>query len=143
VTGYGPPDDPSEAPTGQYNYSDYGDDGQQHPEPGPTPWHRKPAVLVGLGVVAAILIALVIFGIVELTRGGSGSTSPATSSTTPAVVTTTPPTTTPAPSSETTTEPVGPAPTSTLTTAPTTTAPATTAPTSTSIDDGHHHHHHY
>jgi cytoskeletal protein RodZ len=140
VTGYGPPDDPSEAPTGQYNYSDYGDDGQQQLEPGSTPWHRKPAVLVGLGVVVAILIALVIFGIVELTRGGSGSTSPATSSTTPAAVTTT---TTPPPS-----EPAAPAPTTTLTTAPTTTAPATTAPTSTaptstSIDDGRHHHHHH
>jgi cytoskeletal protein RodZ len=134
VTGYGPPDDPSEAPTGQYNYSDYGDDGQPQLEPGSTPWHRKPAVLVGLGVLAAILIALVIFGIVELTKGG-GSTSPATSSTTPAVTTTTTPsTTTPSPSSATTTEPVGPAPTTTL---------STTPPTSTSIDDGHHHHHHH
>jgi hypothetical protein len=128
VTRYGPPDDPSEAPTGQYNYSDYGDDGQPQLEPGSTPWHRKPAVLIGLGVLAAILIALVIFGIVELTKGG-GSTSPATSSTTPAAVTTS--------------EPVGPAPTTTLTSAPTTTAPATTPPTSTSIDDGHHHHHHH
>jgi hypothetical protein len=72
VTGYGPPDDPSEAPTGQMNYSDYG---QQQPEPESTPWHRKPAVLIRLGVVAAILIALVIFGILELTKGG-GSTSP-------------------------------------------------------------------
>ena len=130
MTGYGPPDDPSEAPTGKYNYSDYGDDGQQQLEPGSTPWHRKPAVLVGLGVLVVILIALVIFGIVELTRGGSGSTSPATSSTTPAAVTTT---TTPPPSSATTTEPAAPAPTTTL----------TTAPTSTSIDDGRHHHHHH
>jgi hypothetical protein len=130
VTGYGPPDDPSEAPTGQYNYSDYGDDGQPQLESGSTPWHRKPAVLVGLGVLAAILIALVIFGIVELTKGG-GSTSPATSSTTPAVTTTTTP---PSPSSATTTQPVGPAPMTTLTTTP---------PTSTSIVDGHHHHHHH
>ena len=79
MTGYGPPDDPSEAPTGQFDYGDYG---QQHPEPGSTPWHRKPAVLIGLAVLAAILIALVIYGIVELTKGG-GSTSPSTSSTTP------------------------------------------------------------
>jgi hypothetical protein len=126
VTGYGPPDDPSEAPTGQFDYGDYG----QQPEPSSTPWHRKPAVLIGLGVVAAILIALVVFGIVELTKGG-GSTSPATSSTTPAVTTTTTP---PSPSSATTTQPVGPAPMTTLTTTP---------PTSTSIDDGHHHHHHH
>jgi cytoskeletal protein RodZ len=132
VTGYGPPDDPSEAPTGQYNYGEYG---QQQPEPGSTPWHRKPAALIGLGVLAAILIALVIYGIVELTHGG-GSTSPSPSSTTPPAVTTTPS----SPSSATSTEPVAPAPT---TSAETTTAPATTPPTSTSIDDGRHHHHHY
>ena len=127
MTGYGP-DDPSEAPTGQYNYSDYG---QQQPEPGSTPWHRKPAALIGLGVLAAILIALVIYGIVELTQG-VGSTSPSRSSTTAPAVTTT--------------EPVAPAPATTLTEVPTTsaettTAPATTPPTSTSTDDGRHHHH--
>ena len=133
VTGY-EPDDPSEAPTGQYNYSDYGD-GYQQPEPGSTPWHRKPAALIGLGVLAAILVALVIWGILELTHGG-GSTSPSTTS----AVTTTPP----SPS----TAPVAPAPTTTLTEVPTTSAetttpPTTAPPTSTSIDDGHHHHHHH
>ncbi len=125
----GPPDDPSEAPTGQYNYSDYG---QPQTDTGSTPWYRKPAALIGLGALAAILIALVIYGIVELTHGGS-STSPSTSSATPSAVTTTPPTTTSFPTSETTTEPVAPAPTTTL----------TSPPTSTSIDDGHHHHHHH
>jgi hypothetical protein len=128
VTGYGPPDDPSEAPTGQYDYGDYG---QPQPDTGSTPWYRKPAALIGLAALAAILIALVIFGIVELTHGGS-STSPSTSSTTRSAVTTTPPTTTSLPSSETTTEPVAPAPSTTL----------TSPPTSTSTDDGHHHHHH-
>jgi hypothetical protein len=126
---YGPPDDPSEAPTGQYDYSDSG-----QPDAGSSPWYRKPAALIGLGALAAILIALVIYGIVEMTRGGS-STSPSTSSTTPSAVSTTPPTTTSYPSSEPTTEPIAPA--------PTTTAPATTPPTSTSIDDSHHHHHHH
>jgi hypothetical protein len=139
VTGYGPPDDPSEAPTGQYNYSDYG---QQQPEPGSTPWYRTRAALIGLSALVVILLALVIYEIVDLTHSG-GSTAPSTSSTTPSAVTTTPP----SPSSATTTEPVAPAPTTTLTEAPTTTAettpaPTTTAPTSTSIDDEHHRHHH-
>ncbi|MGA8547290.1 MAG: hypothetical protein WB785_18815 [Mycobacterium sp.] len=109
-----PPDDPSEAPTGQYDYSDYG------PAPGSTPWYRRRAALIGLGVLAAILIALMIYGIVELTRSDS-STSPSTSPTTSAV-TTTPSTTTSLPSSQTTTEPLVPAPT-------------TSSPL-------HHHHHH-
>jgi hypothetical protein len=141
VTGYGPPDDPSEAPTGQYDYGDYG---QQQPEPEATPWYRKRAALIGLGALVAILLGLVIYEIVDLTHGG-GSTSPSTSSTTPTAVSTTPSTSTPSPSSATTTESVAPAPTTTLTEAPTTTAvtttaPATTSPTSTSTDDSHHHH---
>jgi hypothetical protein len=90
---YGPPDDPSEAPTGQYDYSDYGQPDAQ-PDAGSTPWYRKPAALIGLGALAAILIALVIYGIVELAHGGS-STSPSTSSTTPSAVSTTAPATTP------------------------------------------------
>ena len=140
MTGSGPPDDPSEAPTGQYNY---GHDGHEQPEPGSTPWYRKRAAVIGLSALVAILLAVVIYEIVDLTHSG-GSTTPSTSLTTSAAVTTTPP----SPSSATTTEPVAPAPTTTLTevpttTAPATTAPATTAPTSTSIDEGRHHHHHH
>lgn len=126
MTGYEPPDDPSEAPTG---YIDYGDYGQQEPEPG-SPWYRKPAVLLGLGLLAAILVALAIYVIADLTKGGGGSTPTSTSPTTSTGV-------------ATTTEPVAPAPTTTLTYPPTTAEPTTTAPTSTSIDDGHHHHHHH
>jgi hypothetical protein len=140
VTGYGPPDDPSEAPTG---YIDYGDDGQQQPEP-ETPWYRKPAILVALGLFAAILIGLVIYVVADRTHGGGGSTPTPTSPTTSTAVTTTETT----PPSITTTVPVAPAPTTSLTyppttTEPTTTAPTTTPPTSTSIDEGHHHHHHH
>ena len=128
MTGYGPPDDPSEAPTGYIDYGDSGGYGQQEPEPG-SPWYRKPAVLLGLGLLAGILVALAIYVIADRAKGGGGSTPTSTSPTTSTGVTTTA-TTPPPTSSATTTEPVAPAPT-------------TTPPASTSIDDGHHHHHHY
>ncbi|MGB7868973.1 MAG: hypothetical protein WBM01_11960 [Mycobacterium sp.] len=139
MTGYGPPDDPSEAPTGLYNY---GRDGDEQPEPGSTPWYRRRAALIGLSALVAILLAVVIYEIVDLTHTG-GSTTPSTSSTTSAAVTTTPP----SPSNATTTEPAAPAPTTTLTEVPTTSAETTAAPTttpspSTSIDDGRHHRRH-
>jgi hypothetical protein len=128
VTGYGPPDDPSEAPTGYY---DYGDGGQPPPRP-PTPWYRKPIILVALGLFGAILLGLVIYLIADQTAGHGGTTQTPTSPTTP--------TTTPTTTAEiTTTEPVAPPET---TTEPTT-APTTTPTTSTSVDEGHHHHHHH
>jgi hypothetical protein len=143
VTGYGPPDDPSEAPTGYYDYGGYGDDGQQQPEPG-SPWYRRRVVLLVLGLFAAVLLGLAIYLVADRSNGRGGSTPTSTSPTTSTAVTTS--TTTPA---TTTTEvPVAPAPTTSLTNPPTTgepttTAPTTTPPTSTSIDDGHHHHHHH
>lgn len=128
MTGYGPPDDPSEAPTGYY---DYGDGGQPPPRP-PTPWYRKPIILVALGLFGAILLGLVIYLIADQTAGHGGTTQTPTSPTTP--------TTTPTTTAEiTTTEPVAPPET---TTEPTT-APTTTPTTSTSVDEGHHHHHHH
>jgi hypothetical protein len=128
VTGYGPPDDPSEAPTGYYDYSD---GGQPPPRP-PTPWYRRPIILVALGLFGAILLGLVLYLIADQTAGHGGTTQTPTSPTTP---TTTPTTTT----EITTTEPVAPPET---TTEPTT-APTTTPTTSTSVDEGHHHHHHH
>ena len=141
MTGYGPPDDPSEAPTGYYDYSDSGDDG--HEPKHRSPWYRNPIVLVALGLFVAILLGLALYFLADQTRGTGGPTQTPTSPTTSTGVTTT--TTTEAP---TTPEPVAPAPTTTMTvppttTEPTTTAPATTPPTSTSIDEGRHHHHHH
>ena len=134
MTGYGPPDDPSEAPTGYYDYSDSGDDGhgpQQRP-----PWYRNPIVLVALGLFVAILLGLALYFLADQTHGSGGTTQTPTSPTTSTGATTT--TTTEAP---TTTEPIAPAPT---TTEPATTAPTTTPPpTSTSVDEGRHHHHHH
>ena len=139
MTGYGPPDDPSEAPTG---FIDYDDDG--HEPNHPSPWYRNPIVLVALGLFVAILLGLALYFLADQTHGRGGPTQTPTSPTTSTGVTTT--TTTEAP---TTTEPVAPAPTTTMTfppttAEPTTTAPATTPPpTSTSIDEGRHHHHHH
>lgn len=126
MTGYGPPDDPSEAPTGFYDYGDQGD-----PERG-TPWYRKPVVLVAVGLFAAMLLGLVIYFLADQT-GGTKQTP--TSPTTP----TTPPPTTAA----TTTEPVAPPETTTMTVPPSTTEPTTAPTTTTSVDEGHHHHHHH
>ncbi|MBB3604920.1 hypothetical protein FHT40_004604 [Mycolicibacterium sp. BK556] len=121
------------APTG---YGDY------PPPPEPTPWYKKPAALVGLGVLTAVILALLVYAIVKFT--GSGGSSPATTTTTapttstsavtsatvapePGVtqtVTESPATTSEAPTTTTTTE----APTTTTTTE----APSTSTSTSTS-----------
>jgi len=135
VTGYGPPDDPSEAPTG---FIDYGDDGQLPPHPG-SPWYRKPIVLLVLGLFAAILLGLAIYVAADRSTGHGGSTPTSTSPTTSTTVTTTATT----PATTTTEVPVAPAPTTTETYPPTTGEPTSTAPTSPSIDDGHHHRHHH
>jgi cytoskeletal protein RodZ len=136
VTGFGPPDDPSEAPTGYYDYSESGDDGHE-PKHRP-PWYRNPIVLVTLGLLVAILLGLALYFLADQTHGSGGPTQTPTSPTTSTGVTTT---TTEAP---TTTEPVAPAPTTTMTIPPTTTEPTTTTPpTSTSIDEGRRHHHHH
>jgi len=136
VTGYGPPDDPSDAPTGYYDYSDSGDDGHE-PKHRP-PWYRNPIVLVALGLFVAILLGLALYFLADQTHGSGGPTQTPTSPTTSTGVTEAP----------MTTGQVAPAPTTTMTippttTEPTTTAPTTTPPTSTSIDEGRHHHHHH
>jgi hypothetical protein len=141
VSGFGPPDDPSEAPTGLYDYGD--GDGEEGVAPPGSPWYRKPIVSLILGLFAAMLLGLVIYLLADLTRGKGGTTQTPTSPTMSTGVTTFVTTSEP-----TTTEPVAPAPTTTLTfppsttTEPTSTAPTTTSPPSTTIEDGRHHHHH-
>ncbi|GAA4538622.1 hypothetical protein [Mycobacterium paraffinicum] len=62
-------------------------------EAGPTPWYRKPPLLIAWLAFVAILIALIVYGITELLQGGQGtSPSPSTSRTS---TTTTTPTTAP------------------------------------------------
>jgi hypothetical protein len=125
VTGYGPPDDPSEAPTGFYDYGDQGDPERD------TPWYRKPVVVVAAGLFAAMLLGVLIYFLADQFGGTGGTKQTPTSPTAP---TTAPPTT-----EVTTTAPVAPPETTTMTVPPSTTEPTTT----TSADEGHHHHHHH
>lgn len=73
-----------------------------------SPWYLKPGVLVLWGAVVAFLLAVVIWGIMQLVSGDSGRSGP-----TPSVTTTT----------------VSPTPVTTTTTATTTTPASTAAPT--------------
>jgi hypothetical protein len=55
----------------------------------PTPWYRKPAMLIAWLVSVLILIALIVFGIIELIHGETVSHVPkTTTSTTPTTTTT-------------------------------------------------------
>ncbi|MDT5166531.1 MAG: hypothetical protein QOC88_3425 [Mycobacterium sp.] len=80
----------------------YGFDGpppvlEQAPDGAPKPWYRNRVLLALWALMAALLLALVIYGIVELSRGGGETGGPATTrsstTTTPSSLTT--PTTTP------------------------------------------------
>ncbi|OBJ34531.1 MULTISPECIES: hypothetical protein [Mycolicibacter] len=167
------PDDPNNEPTQMAGY-DYGGNGNYgepayyseyreptgrqaewtEPPPPPTPWYLRPVALVGLGVLTAILIALLVWGMVRLVNKEPIPTAPATSSVTstapaeeplapaprqapsdattdenppPATESEPPTSTTEAPSTTTTTEP----PTTTTAPPTTTEAPTTTAPSTT------------
>ncbi|MBV9320505.1 MAG: hypothetical protein JOZ23_13235 [Mycobacterium sp.] len=120
---YGPPGDPSEQPTrridyragGQWPPGSYGSDlaappgqpesGEPQPPTAPTPWYRKRAVVIGWGLLVVILIALIIYGLIELGTRGGGPAPTQTTTTTPTTTTTTAPTTTTTAPSTTTTEP--------------------------------------
>jgi hypothetical protein len=126
VTGYEPPEDPSEAPTGYY---DYGQE-QGDPDRG-KPWYRRPIISLTVGLFAAILLGMALYLLADQTQGTGGTTQTPTSPTTSTVAPTT------STGVTTTTEPVAPSET---TTEPATTGPTTTATTG---DDEHHHHHHH
>lgn len=117
----GAPDDPSERPT---QLADYGaaptqqrvvtsepvaSAGQAESAGAPDPWYRNRVLLALWGLLVALLLGLLTYGIVELSRDGgtsvpaphTSSTTPTRSSTTSPSPTTTPSTTTEAPPSET------------------------------------------
>ncbi|MBV8862476.1 MAG: hypothetical protein JO259_11525 [Mycobacterium sp.] len=138
MTGFGPPspsDDPSDRPTRMANYGELGsqptglaearDYSADRPElqldGAPTPWYRKRTLLALWALMVAILIALIVYGIVELSRGGGGGPTTTTPSTTPTRSSTTkpspttstaPPSSTPAttPEESPSSPPQGPAP---------------------------------
>lgn len=62
----------------------------------PTPWYRKPPLLIAWLVFVAILIGLIVYGITELLHGeqGTSPTRSTSSTSTTTTTTTTPPTTT-------------------------------------------------
>jgi hypothetical protein len=117
VASIGPPGPPQDFHNQQTRYRDYGGPppggspatdptypeippGQQQPpeppdplqETEPTPWYRKPAGIIGWIIAVSILIGLIVYGIMELIRGGEGTTyAPSTSATPTTITTTTPP----------------------------------------------------
>lgn len=92
-TGDVPPPAPPPNPPQGFEQPDGGDPFDQESEP--TPWYRKPAMLIAWLVSVVILIALIVFGIIELIHGQTVSHVPkTTTSTTPTTTTTTPTTTT-------------------------------------------------
>ena len=105
--------------------------------PPPAPWHQRPAVLVGLGVLTAAVLALLVYAVVKFTTAGT-SESPAVTSSSVAPTSSTAPAPAPAPATEsssaapepsTATQTVAPAPpptTVTTTVTPTTSAAPTT-----------------
>lgn len=66
-----PPDYGAGDPTayGNYGYGDQRGGYGQQPPPEPTPGWRKPLALAGWGVLIAVLIGLIIFGIIQLAHG--------------------------------------------------------------------------
>jgi cytoskeletal protein RodZ len=99
----------------------------------PTAWYRRPVVLIGWGLMVLILIALIVYGIIQLVEDqGSGGTPSTTTTPSLTPTTTTTTTTTPPPSSTTTTTTTAP-PTSSAAVQP----PATHQPTQ---EPTHRHH---
>ena len=124
-----PPDYGANDPTAYGNHG-YGGSSGPEPEPEPVPGWRKPIGLAAIGLLIAVLIGLIIFGILELMHGPDPkSTTPTTSTTTVTATTTlstspttttsiTIPTTTPTTTSKTTTTEPTTTPTIATTTSP-------------------------
>jgi cytoskeletal protein RodZ len=139
--------------------TDYGADGSQQvlehepdpaaedadstaPDGAPEPWYRNRILLALWALMVALLLTLVIYGIVELSRGGGETSGPAkstssTSSTAPARSSTTSPTTTPSTTTETPPPPETPEQTPEEVPPP----PANNSPAPAEPPQHHHHHH--
>jgi cytoskeletal protein RodZ len=112
----GVPDDPSERPTQMAEYDidgslvlgdepDRPDEaaGSAESDLAPKPWYRNRVLLAFWALALALLLTLIIYGLIELSRGGQGgapvTTTPSTSHTGSSTTSSTTTTTTPAPSS--------------------------------------------
>jgi hypothetical protein len=100
----------------------------------PTPWYRKPAGIIAWVIAVLILIALIVYGLMQLLGGGQGThNAPSTtSSTTPLTTTTTTPpetTTTSEPPTSSAVEPPAQQPTQQPTRQPTQQQPPPQSPT--------------
>ena len=124
---YGPPDDPNQPDNDPTAYINYGDGGYGEPPGDPVPWYRKPAALVGLGALGALLIALIVFGLATAITGGDEPSEQTTL--TPLTTTSRSVATTVTTSAETVTETVTPSTTESTTTTEPTTTTTTTEPT--------------
>jgi cytoskeletal protein RodZ len=71
------------------------------PDGAPEPWYRNRVLLALWALMVALLLTLVIYGIVELSRGGGETGGPATTSTTTPRSSTTTPSNTTSPSTTT------------------------------------------
>jgi hypothetical protein len=111
----GVPDDPSEQPTRMAKYGpdgslqqglddepDRADEAADSAEPdfAPAPWYRNRVLLVLWALALALLLTLIIYGLVELSRGEGGGPVTTTPSTSHTQSSSTSPTTTPSSSSE-------------------------------------------
>jgi hypothetical protein len=107
------------------------------PDGAPRPWYRNRLLLALWGLLVALLLTLVIYGIVELSRGGGKTGGPATttSSVTPTGSSTTTPTTAPSTTTETPPPPETPEQTPEEVPPPANGSPAPAEPPQ------HHHHH--
>jgi hypothetical protein len=149
VTGL--PDDPSNRPTRVAEYDVDGSlrqvpegepeatpDGAE-PDIAPRPWYRSRVLLALWTLMVALLVTLIIYGIVELSRGGgtspipaphSSTTSTGSSTTSPEATTTTPSASSEAPPPETPQQAPGEAP-----------PPANNSPAPGEPPERHHHLH--
>ncbi len=93
-----PPGDVPPDPPEAFEAPDAPDPFDQESEP--TPWYRRPLGIIAWVIAVAILLALIVYGLMELIQGGQGtshtpSTTSSTSPTTATTTVTTTPTTTP------------------------------------------------
>ena len=109
------------------------------PDFAPDPWYRNRVLLALWALAVALVLTLIIYGLVELSRGGEGggpaTTTPSTTHTRSSTTSLTTPTTTPSSSSETP-PPETPEQTPEEAPAPNTNSPAPSEP------PRHHHHLH-